>query len=460
MPVNRLRVPDQDGAHLIEPSAPPLQRVRLPVGPLQELRQQARAEVRAAARDYLGAAGEPLPHNDGDLILMSGHQPELFHPGVWLKNFVLNRLARTHGTPIHLLVDNDAVKTTALLVPAWRDGRPHALPVPIDRVAPGMPYEEWTATDDAFVAELPGRVELPLLTGFWDEICRQSTRTRNVPERFSAARRACERRWGCHNLELPVSRLCDTPAFVAFAEHLLSELPRFHDVFNSAVRAYRREHGLRSRHHPFPELVRAGDELEAPFWFWRPGDRVRQRLFGQRLPAEVKVRPRAITLTLFARLFVADLFLHGIGGAKYDAVTDEVIRRFYGVEPPPFVAVTGTLRLPLPTYPRSADDLRRLERLQRDLVFNPQRHLAANALTQERAEWVCREPIDRAGRRERFRALRRLNEELAPLLAEQRQELERERERCVEEIRANAVLRRRDWAFCLYAEPQLRAFVG
>ena len=35
----------------------------------------------------------------------------------------------------------------------------------------------------------------------------------------------------------------------------------------------------------------------------------------------VKIRPRAILTTLYSRLFLSDLFIHGIGGAKYDAWT-------------------------------------------------------------------------------------------------------------------------------------------
>ena len=31
---------------------------------------------------------------------------------------------------------------------------------------------------------------------------------------------------------------------------------------------------------------------------------------------------------------LSDLFIHGIGGAKYDELTDEIIRRFFGIEPP------------------------------------------------------------------------------------------------------------------------------
>ena len=64
-----------------------------------------------------------------------------------------------------------------------------------------------------------------------------------------------------------------------------------------------------------------------------------------------KVRSRALTNTLFARLFLADLFVHGIGGGKYDELTDDIIRRFYGCEPPAFLVLSATRLLPLPAVP-------------------------------------------------------------------------------------------------------------
>ena len=48
-----------------------------------------------------------------------------------------------------------------------------------------------------------------------------------------------------------------------------------------------------------------------------------------------KIRPRAITTTMFSRLFFSDVFIHGIGGAKYDTITDEIIKRILRYRPSP-----------------------------------------------------------------------------------------------------------------------------
>src|SRR5207244_4838580 len=88
-----------------------------------------------------------------------------------------------------------------------------------------------------------------------------------------------------------------------------------------------------------------------------------------------KIRSRALTNTLFARLFLVDLFIHGIGGGKYDELTDEIARRFYGYAPPPYLVLSATLLLPLPTLPARSAACQGLARELRDLYYNTPGHL-------------------------------------------------------------------------------------
>ena len=61
----------------------------------------------------------------------------------------------------------------------------------------------------------------PLLPDFWPDVLQQAERTPLLGECFAAARRNWERRWGCHNLEVPLSDLCGGEPFAWFAAHLL-----------------------------------------------------------------------------------------------------------------------------------------------------------------------------------------------------------------------------------------------
>ena len=83
-------------------------------------------------------------------------------------------------------------------------------------------------------------------------------------------------------------------------------------------------------------------------------------------------RTRALTTTLFSRFLLSDLFIHGIGGSKYDELGDEIARRFFGIEPPAFLTVSLTSGLGLPldsTAPDPAD----FDALRGS--HNPDRHL-------------------------------------------------------------------------------------
>src|SRR5262249_12888486 len=138
---------------------------------------------------------------------------------------------------------------------------------------------------------------------------------------------------------------------------------------------------------PFPSEGRAAEAVAA----W-------QALEGRGF----KARSRALTTTLYARLFLADLFMHGIGGGKYDELTAELIRRFHGCEPPAFVVLSATLWLPLPGTPARPDDCRRLARELRDVHYNPQRHLGGGLeqdtslgwLAAEKQAWINTRPAD------------------------------------------------------------------
>jgi hypothetical protein len=472
------------------------------------LRREARRDTLGAARRYVSDSGEPVPRTKGaDSFIVAGHQPELFHPGVWAKNFALSGLARRHdAVALNIVVDNDTVKSTSLRVPSpgtagmkWS----HTVTVPFDCWTGEIPYEERPILDrDAFdsFGERAGHVLSgwnyePLLKSFWPEVLRQAERTPLLGECMAAARRAFERRWGCNNLEIPVSVLCRTAAFQRFAWHLLSELPRFLSIYNDCVHDYRRRYGIRSRNHPVPDLVVDGDWLETPFWGWRAGQQRRGRLFARvrhgaidlragtenwpSVPAVeewwtdgllhdlegegYKIRSRALSNTLYARLFLGDLFVHGIGGGKYDELTDAIIRRFYGIEPPAFVVLTATRLLPLPHYPSGPDDRHRLQRALRDIHWNPQRHFSETAgdirdLAREKYDWMQRQPADKAGRRERFRMLRELTARLRAPLASAEHRLRDELAESERQVEANAVLTRRDYSFVLYPEETLRPF--
>ncbi|MBM3980843.1 MAG: hypothetical protein FJ304_11265 [Planctomycetes bacterium] len=430
---------------LVEANRRLLDRTDVTIGglPLRDLRKLARREALGLVDDV---SREPKASaSPGAPLLLTGHQPELSHPGVWVKNFALNGLARKlGGVPLHLIVDNDTLKSTTIRVPVFREGDPASVrqeSVAFDTFDGEVPYEDRAVQDAA------------LFGAFADRFL--GVRANNIGEAFTAARRARERAWGCDNRELPVSRLSQTKAFQLFAAELIDNRTRFRAAYNAAIRAYRAVNGVRSAHHPAPELA----EDEVPLWEQMPGGRRRLRGVTMDITPN-RLRPRALTLTLFARVCLGDFFIHGIGGGKYDEVTDAIIRDYFGIEPPSYQVLSATLHLPLPTFPSTAADLDRAKRRVRDLRWNPQVALPPGALTEAHAALAANEPPrgDHAARREWFRELQAIKEQMRVQVAGEVPGEEAELARVRSEVAANAILRRRDYPWVLYPEAMLRAF--
>ena len=91
--------------------------------PISELRRIARREAVAASSAFSARLGVPVRSVDGEpeLLVVTGHQPELYHPGVWIKDFLLQRLSdETGATAIDLVVDSDGFESLDIHSPCLR----------------------------------------------------------------------------------------------------------------------------------------------------------------------------------------------------------------------------------------------------------------------------------------------------------------------------------------------------
>jgi hypothetical protein len=530
-----LRVPREDASLLSEPSLAEsaalsgVNRQRLDGSgltiagrPLDEFRKWAADAVVKAACAYTSERlGRPVAAPSFSRVIVAGHQPTLFHPGVWVKNFALDRLAReTDGVGVNLVVDNDTLSVSQVRVPRGNAHHPEIGHVEYDAPRPQQPWEDARVltpeTFDRFAEEVvtamrPWGID-PIARRMWPAAVRHRQDVSDLlADCITAARARLERDWGLENLELPISRLCDLEPFHAFAGHLLARLPELHGVYNGTLLSYRRLNHVRSRTHPVPDLGQRGMWLEAPFWVWRTGDLRRQPLYGRvegccvalsdgrnefaRIPYNVErpleaaletlgglagqgihLRTRALTTTLFSRLCFGDLFIHGIGGAKYDEMTDRIIEQFFGVEPPAFLTLSATRYLGIAEpFNVTADDEARLVSLLRDLEYNADRHLGSDGigdLVAEKRRLIAAQhaaQAQHASRRQRrarsrenynrFRRFHELNAALAVAAGEERQRLASELQTVREQLAANRVIQDRELAFCLFEEARLREFL-
>jgi hypothetical protein len=133
------------------------------------------------------------------------------------------------------------------------------------------------------------------------------------------------------------------------------------------------------------------------------------------------------------------------------------------VEPPAFLVLTGTLLLPFPRVSVSEEYRRLLLHEERDLWWNPQRHLddgptTAHRLSEEKVRWIGELANSSQERRERFERIRYLTAELRPFVAEEERRTRASLEETDHGLQVQRVQARRDYAFCLYPEEVLRRF--
>jgi hypothetical protein len=420
-----------------------LDAVTVPVAgiPLGDLRRMARREAVDLAARYTGELGVVLPPITIDLVLGAGHQPVLVHPGIWIKYLALARLVPADGIGLNLIVDSDTADTVAAEVPL-DDGRLRRDRVVLAQGGADEPFEtipaptaaQWQAFLETIGARLRTIGEPAIMEG-WMRVrgVAPPDAAPGVAGAVTAVRRRLE--GPRPYLDLPVSRLAGTRAFRVFAFAILSDARRFADVYNTCLAGYREHYGVRTSAQPFPDLAVGDRRVESPFWYVAGGRRWplfvdpagRRLVAGDQdagvLPGDPEdpafalapIRPRALTLTAFARLAVTDLFIHGIGGGRYDRATDAIVRTFFGIVPPLYATVTATLFLPFAETGRRDAERGRLLRLLLDLRHNPDRFLegdgAHQALVQEK--WELIRALEGAGsltRRERRAATQRIRE--------------------------------------------------
>lgn len=475
----------------------------------RELRALARVEALSAAKQYCSRLGigtrtvEAVP----DLILATGHQPELYHPGVWAKDFLLQKLAdQTGAAAIDIVVDSDGFDTLGMRTPCMRpepsvcradlaigqkDGCYACAEVPSGDV-----LGEFIGAGKEALATLPLAAPLHNFERFCLALEAAAPIARNLAECVTVARRSYEAAAGTDYLELPITSLARSRAFAQFVVDIALDAHAFANAYNSALAAYRTRTGTRSAAQPFPDLEVRDDAVELPLW--AVGDERRTvwvRTAGgpalladgetlcsldggpgsasERLAAaDLTLVPKALALTLFVRMFVADLFIHGVGGGRYDQVTDDVALRYFGVEPPAFVVASLTALLPLGVPVVSDAEIEEAAMALNRLEHNPDQMLAdaqfgstreaelAASLAAEKRRLVGEIARPEADKKTVGARIRAVNADLAALLAPVKErligrvaELERARD-------ARDVLNDRTYPLCLWDPVEISAMAG
>lgn len=324
-----------------------------------------RPQVPSRSLDGKPVVSDVVGHEAGGPLVITGHQVEFYHAGVWAKVLLANALAQqTGGTAVDILVDHDTVDHLGLALPektvegewhkTWHTWAPGSA-VAADGLAAPAPQIVMGWCDGILQSAAEGGViNSDALKYFLNDLRTESHR--DYVSWLDWARTTFEQKFGLHVHHVRSGALCQSSAWLAFVALWMSNYAQWTAIYNRAIEDYRQQHHIKSPARPMPPLAISSDVVELPFWIYRrgaPRDRLSIKpgdhpiiMRGSQLidlpptgknPLQTAdqwrqtldalglcIRPRALTLTLYVRTFLADLFIHGIGGAMYDEMADQI----------------------------------------------------------------------------------------------------------------------------------------
>jgi hypothetical protein len=169
---------------------------------------------------------------------------------------------------------------------------------------------------------------------------------------------------------------------------VLRELTRdgerlFHS-YNESLERYREEHSIKNAANPFPNLKTRNGSYELPLWvvtdkerkpFWSSASQSIQ------LPDDSYLATRGSITTMLLRAYCSDIFIHGLGGGKYDRFVTMFASEYLRVELPGFVVASRTRVLDEGRVESLSAAIRR-GRSIKEIVSHTQRYLGTGIFSE------------------------------------------------------------------------------
>ena len=270
-------------------------------------------------------------------VLLSGHQPIVFHPGIAAKLAAMMIAAERSGSAaLWIVPDQDAVDPMAVRVPQGFGG---SLTEQTIRLAPPMPLGVASASlpsvktiDEA----LPG-----ILQPLRDRLLAHADEP-TLARQVALATIPLAAEW--LGVQTPMivfaSEMMKTLGVRGILEKIQQDPIGAISAYNNAVRAHPGA-GVRP-------LIIDGDRVELPLWRSEMNT-PRRAVFADELGSipECELLPRGLLMTGGARRTLGELFIHGIGGWAYDKITERWLSDWFGSASAPITLVSATQRLEL-----------------------------------------------------------------------------------------------------------------
>ncbi|MCA9281789.1 MAG: hypothetical protein KDA30_07095 [Phycisphaerales bacterium] len=438
----------------IPPLSEPIVRITMPTEWDARLRNFS---IDRRARIFRSQLGLP----DDRPVIMTGHQPVIWHAGILAKYLAADALAQHfNGAQARLLIDHADDDPFSFRVPVLNDqgitaehtislGSNHTPGQPVRSRAsikptplPDLPYALQSASQgaqqirDALAAHANAASAAQQLASALDDLIAPLT-----PDTPSFA--------------VMATTLAQTDIYTQIVQRMLEDSRAMAESYNNAAARY-----PEARVAP---LDITPDRIELPLWHLSPDGRSRTTIYSDNMPMSEHTTAKALFMTGILRLAGCDLFIHGTGGLNYDRITEHWFRDWLGFSDQltggmaPMIAVTADLYLPLPHADYTPASAARAHWHAHSAAHNPALidHAALARRKSELLREISNAPRDSTERRMLYNQLHELLTEHRASHAGALAQLDADAARAESLITAGELARDRTWAFPLHSDRSL-----
>ncbi len=348
-------------------------------------------------------------------LILSGHQPVFFHPGLWAKCLAASTLAEAvQGVACHQVTDTALPPEYLHYMPEVEENGKARRKILEFYTGKEMkqqeritPYCFLPAPDHAALEKIlkdaavyaPDTVKANIKF-YEDKLLKELKKEATWDDFHLSMMKILDDLCGTRRYYLEASKLWTTQPFYHFTSQWLLNLPELNDDYNQALNEFRKKYGITHDLTPMPNLKFENWWFEIPFWgvtrnqrqsLWAKNDgkHIVLKIKGgdgthslavDNLEQELSVLnlsiwPKAIPQTLFCRMYLCDFFIHGMGGAVYEEVGDALFTKFFKLKPLSFGVATATYLVD-PEASRGLEEVARHEEQilwwERALAQNPE----------------------------------------------------------------------------------------
>ncbi len=316
-------------------------------------------------------------------LILSGHQPVFFHPGLWAKCLAASTLAESvQGVACHKVTDTGLVPEHLHYMPEVEENG-HARKKILEfytskdlkQQERTTPYCFLPAPDHSALEQIlkDAEVYAPAMVktnikAYADKLLKELKKEATWNDFHLSMVKILDELCGTRRYYLEGHKIWGTQPFYHFVSQWLLNLPELNDDYNQSLNEYRKKYGITHDLSPMPNLKFEDWWFEIPFWgvsrnqrqsLWAKNDgkHIILKIKGggegtyslavgdleQELSVlNLSVWPKAIPQTLFCRMYLCDFFVHGTGGAVYEEVGDMLFTKYFKLKPLSYGVATAT----------------------------------------------------------------------------------------------------------------------